>query len=292
MRATYEIEVSSDPAGAAVVLIMDCHGAEIREGAFDLGMYFELQDASTAMRYWAVELVVDGDVFGLVTRLEPRPGASYFIRAQIDWSAEASQAPDLCGAWMTSGTLVQTDEGEHPVEWLEAGMRVVTRDHGLQPLEEVLRSTLGPGTAEVLVDIPQAEELGKSRDDPLIVSPDTLVLLRDPQADLYFGDNEVLFRAASWEPSPGLEPPSATLTGLVFARHELVMAGEGVWLGSWLNEPQDMAGLMAIQRIILLQKLGVRHHSLVAARQVLTPDEAALVCPARGVIEHTTQLSA
>lgn len=96
-----------------------------------------------------------------------------------------------------NGTLIQTDAGDVPVEELQAGDRVLTRDHGWQKVVWVgARQMSGlPAARHAPIRI-AAGVFGKglpARD--LLVSPQHRILLGDWRAELLFGVPEILVAA-------------------------------------------------------------------------------------------------
>lgn len=98
-----------------------------------------------------------------------------------------------------AGTLIETPEGARPVEALQRGDTVLTRDSGAQPLRWV-------GKRCIMLDDPadkafqpvrlRANCLGQGmpkRD--VLVSPNHRVLLRDPMVEIITGQKEVLCAA-------------------------------------------------------------------------------------------------
>ena len=93
----------------------------------------------------------------------------------------------------TPGTLIQTESGTRAVETLTAGDRIVTRDHGLQPLRWIgQRSVAAKGAlAPIRID----PVLIDGATAPLIVSQQHRVLWEGYRAQMLFGDSEVLVAA-------------------------------------------------------------------------------------------------
>ncbi len=98
-----------------------------------------------------------------------------------------------------TGTLILTATGERPVETLEAGDLVVTRDNGLQPLRWVGRKEIA-AVSDMQdnyypVCIPaHSFGAGKPAQD-LYVSPRHRIMVADYHCDLLFGTPEVLTAA-------------------------------------------------------------------------------------------------
>lgn len=181
-------------------------------------------------------------------------------------------------------TMILTAEGEQPVEWLETGVRVVTRDHGSQPLAAVLRVTRSPGWfAENPAHCPIVVAPGGLDHvlpvDRLALMGNHRLLLRDPLAEMYFGFNEVLVPLHAWQSSDYLQPVvpenPVTFTFLLFEQHEIVQA-EGVWSESFFPDAYSMSALAFEDRPIV-DKVMPNAGRLRTARRVLTLTEAQLV---------------
>lgn len=135
------------------------------------------------------------------------------------------------------GTLIDTDRGPVPVESLQLGDRVVTRDNGTQPVTWIGR-TVAAAEGDLAPIVITAGTLGNDRD--LVVSPQHGILLNDWRAELYFGQSEVLVRAKNLLGHDGVyrrTGGSVRYTHVLLDRHELV-SSEGIWTESLY--PGDM----------------------------------------------------
>ncbi len=116
------------------------------------------------------------------------PGRTYRFSATADGPAEPRDT--ICFA---SGTLIDTPDGPCPVESLEVGDRVVTRDHGQQPVRWVGARALS--SWDLLLN-PHVRPIRIMAPDPsaddLVVSPQHRVLVGGWKAELLFGAAEVL----------------------------------------------------------------------------------------------------
>ncbi len=98
---------------------------------------------------------------------------------------------------ITEGTLVATEHGQTPVEALQAGDLVRTKDHGLQPIRWIAARTLDaaalradPSLRPIRI---RAGALGHNTPNrDLLVSPEHCVLLDDWRCDLVYGEAEML----------------------------------------------------------------------------------------------------
>ncbi|SFI24038.1 Hint domain-containing protein [Jannaschia pohangensis] len=127
----------------------------------------------------------------------------------------------------TPGTLIVTAAGKRPIEALRVGARVMTLDHGLQPIRWIGRtrvSALGP-LAPVRID---TGALGNRR--PLTVSPQHRLLLTSGLAEVLFGLDEVLAPALSLSDCPGVTRQTGGMVDyihILFDAHEIVLS-EGI----------------------------------------------------------------
>ncbi len=188
-------------------------------------------DASADSDGDGIKDVVD-DVVGHDVNDADIDGSGNFTLADSD----GDTAPDGSGATpltndldyrdipcFTEGTLIRTPSGDRPIETLNAGDLVVTRDNGLQPIRWVgRRRVLGRGRfapIQVLGVNPSQNQT------PILVSPQHRVLVTGAQAQLYFGASEVLVPAKhlvdgirAWH-APCAE---VTYIHLMFDHHEIL----------------------------------------------------------------------
>ncbi|WP_281955225.1 Hint domain-containing protein [Pseudophaeobacter arcticus] len=136
-----------------------------------------------------------------------------------------------------AGTLIRTPDGEVPVETLQPGDLVTTRDQGAQPLRWIgSRSVLAEGDfAPILI---RAGCFGSHRD--LWVSPQHRILLRDAYAELLFGEGEVLVAAKDLLNGGSISRQvggEITYVHLLFDQHQVIYS-EGLTTESFLPGPQ------------------------------------------------------
>lgn len=181
------------------------------------------------------------------------------------------------------GTMLQTDEGEVPVEWLDTQHKLVTRDHGAQPILRINRIRL------LRSDLQQHPEFAPvvmlpDTFGPMIpghhvrLSPNSLVLYRSWRAQLHYGTNEVLVPGATLADKMPLRRPADTTfvyTQILMQRHELLYI-EGMWVGSMLVADLNTIGSVGDDGLVAV--LGKT--PMIAARPILTQDEA------RGLVDQ------
>ncbi|MCE8525285.1 choice-of-anchor L domain-containing protein [Ruegeria pomeroyi] len=138
-----------------------------------------------------------------------------------------------------AGTPIRVPNGRVPVETLEIGDLVMTRDNGPQPLRWIGRTTrLSKGIdAPVLI---QRNALG--RHGPVAVSPNHRVMLEMSRSELLFGSREVLVKAKDLVNGRDIKRCTdglpVTYVHLLFDRHEVIWANG---LESESYHPGDMS---------------------------------------------------
>ncbi|NKB28983.1 MAG: hypothetical protein GKR99_16110 [Rhodobacteraceae bacterium] len=122
------------------------------------------------------------------------------------------------------GTNILTDRGEVAIEDLQPGQMVATLDHGMQPLRWI-------GSRVVLAEtrlapiVMRAGVLGNTRD--LRVSPQHRMLIRGAQAQLLFGEDEVLVAAkhlTNWDGVFAETGGEVEYFHMLFDSHQIVFA--------------------------------------------------------------------
>lgn len=148
-------------------------------------------------------------------------------------------------ACFCAGTLIETQAGPVPVERLQAGAQIRTKDHGLQALRWVAKRKLSAAELDANPNFwpicIHAGALGMglpARD--LYVSPQHRMLISSRIAARIFGTAQVLIAAKKLLPLPGIEQirPSKSLSyfHLLFDRHQVIFAEntptESLYLGN------------------------------------------------------------
>ncbi len=181
-------------------------------------------------------------------------------------------------AGLGPGTILLSTAGEIPVEWLAPGDKLITRDHGAQPVQHIVRLRRMPSGAPLprpIVFVPGDYGPGGALTEKLRVAPGTRGLLKRPECELYYGTDEVLARFGdlSHREIPRTDPTMGTLTYhlIVMDRHEIINAGS-LWVESvdaetarWLDLP------LTVRRGLQLCRRGAE-----PPRRCLTEDETIL----------------
>jgi len=150
-----------------------------------------------------------------------------------------------------SGTLIDTAKGPVDVAQLAVGDRVLTMDHGIQPIRWIgarrvrARGAVAPiriGAGALGANLPRRD---------LRVSPQHRVLLRSRIARRMFGESEVLIAAKKLAGLPGIAMdhtrPFVTYWHLLFDCHEIVFS-EGAATESLFAGPEALKALAPAAR--------------------------------------------
>jgi serralysin len=155
----------------------------------------------------------------------------------------------------TPGTRIATLKGDVPVEDLQPGDKVFTRDSGAQPVRWVGRRDLSP---EDLRAHPEFQPvmirrgaLGSglpARD--MLVSPQHRMLVTSDVSAKLFDEREVLVAARHLTGIDGVEQVhtgSISYLHVMFDQHEIVLA-DGAWSESFQPDENSLRGIGAQQR--------------------------------------------
>lgn len=145
------------------------------------------------------------------------------------WVTNSTQHPvgALGPPCFVAGTLIRTVRGERPVERLAVGDLVWTKDNGLQPIRWCGRRRT-PGDGQHAPILFEAGAFGNLR--PLLVSPQHRMLVSGWQAQLWFGEDEILVAAKHLVNGTTIRVspmPQVTYHHILFEGHEIVES-EGV----------------------------------------------------------------
>lgn len=184
-------------------------------------------------------------IFGLfggtkyVVNLEGFQGAGTFTVVQDDEPeggdndgeldlVEIEAADPEAAICFTAGTRILTPHGEIPIEALQAGDLIQTRDDGLKPVLWSGASTVRAKGALAPV-VFAAGVIGNTR--PLALSPLHRILITGWRAGILFGSDECLAHAKDLINDHSIrrrEGRSVTYHHLLLERHQVIMS-EGAW---------------------------------------------------------------
>jgi len=136
-----------------------------------------------------------------------------------------------------AGTLIETIDGDKPVEQIVPGDLVITRDEGPRPVRWVGQRTVGAKGDFAPIRI-RSGTFGAH--GALLLSPQHRVLVRDSLAELLFGEDEVLVAAKDLLNDRSVTRRcggTVTYVHLMFDRHQVIYS-EGLPTESFLPGPQ------------------------------------------------------
>ncbi|WP_406721370.1 Hint domain-containing protein [Thioclava litoralis] len=191
----------------------------------------------------------------------------------------------------TPGAQIMTAQGPRRIEELRLGDQVVTRDNGLQAIRWLGARSLGAEALDAPALRPIRIPAGSLGDGlpaiDLLVSPQHRMLLRGPELQLAFSEDEMLIAATHLCGARGIHairPDSVTYIHMMFDHHEVVLAN-GVWSESFQPGCQVMGAMETAQRTEILTLFpalegalegGTPEQAYPAARASLKGPEAIL----------------
>ena len=187
--------------------------------------------------------------------------------------AAADYATPIC---FTAGTRIHTEAGLVPIEQVQIGQRVQTRDSGMQRILWIGKTTF-PARRDYAPIAFAPGELGN--EETMTVSPQHRVLIKDWRAEMLFGAREVLVPAVHLlNDKTGLRRTGGLVTyyHLACARHELILA-ESAWSESFYPGRYALCSLSAAMHLqyIAATQGGAKEQD--TARKVLRQFEAKLL---------------
>ncbi|MEM9638146.1 MAG: Hint domain-containing protein [Pseudomonadota bacterium] len=185
------------------------------------------------------------------------------------------------------GTMIRTQDGEIPVEWLETSDMVLTRDHGYQPIVWIGRTRMAPGyfmqyPDERPVCVPAGALSRNCPTHDLHVTGDHRILFTSARAELLYSSNEVLAPAKAWVDSGRafqITPTrNYTITHIACANHQVILA-QGAWVETMFPGPETLRRLSPEDHDRLASALGKEVMDQATARPCVTRNEARLLLP-------------
>jgi hypothetical protein len=229
----YELEHGAEPR--RLILLRDCANQVIAPDSEvgTAGHHISLQARYTLMASDGnqVELMLLRETesnISYVLPLSPIGSGSDYSLVHVDAAPEEIQLTDLLCVSFARGTMITLGDGsQHPIEDLQPGMRVLTRDHGPQPLRWIGHATLRAVGAFAPVVITKGT-LGNAGD--LIVSQHHRMFLYQRQRTAGVPTAELLVQAKHLADGEAVflrEGGFVDYFSLVFDSHEIIYA-EGI----------------------------------------------------------------
>ena len=226
--ATVDLLANDDGPGQSGIFITQINGVDVEPGdtvTLVTGEQITLNADGT------VTITTDGDI-----------GQTTFEYTAAYGNGNANQSDTAIVTINTvpcfvAGTMIRTDRGDVPVERLQVGQLVMTRDDGPQPIRWIGRRTL-PALGRMAPVRINRGTFGDHR--TVMVSPLHRVLIRNVHAELLFGDSEVLIAAQDLIDGRDvmqIEGGWVQYVHILFDRHQ-VLWSEGLQSESFLPGPQ------------------------------------------------------
>ena len=189
------------------------------------------------------------------------------------------------------GAMIMTLDGELPVEWIESGDYVITRDHGAQRILAIKRSRgIGPDGLPLPAPLhlrPRDSAAPDGLAEPLRLSPHHSVLVASPRVALHFGHTEAMAEIGAMSrrrgPRVELGAPALSYHHIITERHELIMTC-GIWAET---TGQNMAWMLdvppAVRRASRIfdaetttPRMCLTNQEARVLRDLLSPEESLL----------------
>lgn len=284
--ATMSWQIAS---GDGVAELRDALGVVLARGVVtaDVPLLLEKPGGGT-LRLDRIE--IEG-VLCLYLPTEPlEPGLDYPEARALPHAGRAAGPEEIAHlSALGTGTMIATDLGPQPIDWMRPGDRVLTRDNGYQPLlwlgQHTMPRRAPPETRPLCLAADCFGEALPERD--ILVTPATGILLAGHELELWFGESEMLARAR--HAAPGAVPGSGRqqLYSLLFEAPEVILA-EGMWVASVQANSAYLALLPERVRMALSPRLARPHRE--AVRGWLADWEVAMFRRER--IAHSRRIAA
>lgn len=188
------------------------------------------------------------------------------------------------------GAQVMTTYGEMPVDWMATGDRVLTRDHGAQPVLWIghvrVPAATGPRDPGFATREIATGALGCDRPNhPTLLAPHTRVMLSGYEVDLHAGTDEALAEIADLADGQVVTqppaPPDMLYTYLLLPMHEVVQVN-GLWAETLLFDAPARAVLSGLVPASLSARADLAAGHARTARLCLATWEVRAILGATG----------
>ncbi|MEO9652223.1 MAG: Hint domain-containing protein [Roseobacter sp.] len=172
------------------------------------------------------------------------------------------------------GTMIVTENGEIPVEWLAVGDRVLTRDHGFQPVQEVVRTKLAQvhfnnHPNECPICIPAGTLGAGCPTHDLFLAAQHGVLVRSSVTEKRIASREVFAPANAWSDigvAKTITPDGDfMMTDVIFSSHEVILA-HGAWVESTIVDGKRAALRSIKSGVLIADSTGIDKNRMQSAR--------------------------
>ncbi|MGL5011163.1 MAG: Hint domain-containing protein [Paracoccaceae bacterium] len=147
---------------------------------------------------------------------------------------------------LRAGAVIHTDKGEYPIEDIQAGQRVLTRDHGFQTVVWTGQRDLGTDDGADELDVGavviEAGALGPNMPTQrMVMSQHQCLLVEGPRTKLLFGEREVFVPAGHLVGYPGISLATTAPAAFIYIMceaHEVIWL-DGIWTESFRSGRVD-----------------------------------------------------
>jgi len=236
-------EVGYDANQTAVVT--DMVGNPVASGQVYNEEYYEVSaDGGSTFGYIDV-VEISGTVVGFMVDVPLTPGVAntIFTNANVTSSSTMGYSAYSQVPCFGPGTMIATSDGELPIEWLVPGDKILTRDHGAQPLRNLQRQAISPMRLKRNPELHPIEAqisllTGCMHNETLALTQNHRVLMNCGPVDYLFGQPEVICAAGHLFERPIMPQHTSGIKyfHLILDRHELVLAN-GYWCESLFCPP-------------------------------------------------------
>ncbi|WP_306113867.1 MULTISPECIES: Hint domain-containing protein [unclassified Roseovarius] len=217
------------------------------------------------------------DIWGFGTNRELQDGVSY---VKVSGSNTGDTRYNSFITCFGPGSAIRTASGDMPVEDITVGQMVWTRDNGDMPVTWI-GSTTVPGTGAFAPVVFTPGSIGN--DAELVVSQEHRMFFASAQAEMLFGQSDVLIAAKHLCGLPGvniIEREEIRYTHLMFDSHQIIQSN-GVLTESFFLSENALSGVTRDQRRELLSLFpsldeGVERFGRSAALTLRKADAALL----------------
>ena len=263
------------------VRVLDGLGRQIAEGTLtsDIPLLLERPGGGT-IRLDRIE--IDGRLVLYLPSEDLLAGHEYRAVSLVNAGARTASPEEIAHLpCLGTGTMIATEQGPQPIDWLRPGDRILTRDNGYQPLlwlsqhviprrspattrpQRIAEDSFGPGLPE----------------HPMIATPGLGVLLAGHELELWFAEPEMFAALRDLTPTATPLEGRQSLYGLLFATPEVVLA-QGLWVNSIQADAGFVTQLPDRVRSALSARLAEGHRE--PARGWMESWEVAMFTRARG----------
>ena len=247
----YRIVVDDDDANMdasgdtnQTATVYDMAGNVVAAGEITSPSYAEISVGGSPEYLDRIE--VNGVHYGYTPSVELTPGTSYSVTDSGPGGMTHTYFENNSVACFSGGTIIDTARGECRIQDLQIDDRILTYDHGYQPILWIGRTSFSatrlwndPRKRPVHFTVGALDQPGQTR--PLAVSGEHRILLKNAQVELLFGTSEVLAAARFLSPpetSDSIQLAPTNYFHLLLPHHEIIRAN-GIWCESLF--PGDQA---------------------------------------------------